>query len=293
MEKKSTIWRGMTRDGSARILAIDSTAIVERARRNQMTEPTATAALGRLLTATSLIGCMMGEKQNRVTVGINGDGEAGKLVAVGDYYGNVKGCVTNPLVNPPCRADGKLDVGGAVGRGTLYVIRDSGEAEPHIGTVALRSGEIAEDIAAYFAESEQIPTLCSLGVLVNPDKSCRAAGGILIQLLPFADENTVAALERNAASLAAVSREIANGKTPAELAEMALEGIPYDAFDEIEVAFKCDCSRRRMKASIQKLGKDEIARMFDEQESEGKPRELEAQCRFCNKSYKFLPSDFQ
>ena len=288
----SVIWRGMTRDGSARVLVINSKAIVQTAYENQHTTPTATAALGRLLTATSMIGSMMGEESNRVTIGINGDGEAGKLIAVGDYYGNVKGCITNPRVDPPLRTDGKLNVGRAVGNGTLYVIRDTGEAEPHVGTVSLRSGEIAEDIAAYFAESEQVPTICSLGVLANRDGSCLAAGGVLIQLLPFADEQTVEALEKNASKLTNISRAFADGKTVADIAAMALEGIEYDPFDELSVAFVCDCSRERMHDAMAKVGQKELSEMFDEQVAEGKERTLTAQCRFCTKSYTFSPEEF-
>ena len=288
----SVIWRGMTRDGSARVLVINSRSIVQKAYENQHTTPTATAALGRLLTACSMIGSMMGEKSNRVTIGINGDGEAGKLIAVGDYYGNVKGCIENPRVDPPPRTDGKLNVGRAIGAGTLYVIRDTGELEPHVGTVALQSGEIAEDIAAYFAESEQVPTICSLGVLTNRDGSCLAAGGVLIQLLPFADEGTVDALEKNAVKLSGISRAFAEGKTVSDIAALALEGIPYDPFDELQVDFLCDCSRARMHDAMLKVGKKELAQMFDEQVAEGKERTLTAQCRFCTKSYTFSPEDF-
>ena len=292
MNNTSTILRAMTADGSARIHVINATAMVNAACEIHKTAPTATATLGRLLTVTSMMGCMLGEKDNTITVTLGGDGPAGRVIAVGDYYGNVKGCITNPRVDPPLRSDGKLNVGRAVGDGTLYVIRDTGEAEPHVGTVALRSGEIAEDIAAYFAESEQVPTICSLGVLANREGSCLAAGGVLIQLLPFADENTVASLEKNAANLTNISRAFADGKTVADVAAMALEGIEYDPFDELSVAFVCDCSRERMHDAMAKVGQKELAQMFDEQVAEGKERTLTAQCRFCTKSYTFSPEEF-
>lgn len=289
--KKSYIWRGMTHDGSARVLVIDSTAIVQEAVRFQKTTPTATAALGRLLTATSLIGSMMGEADDRVTVGINGDGPAGRLLAVSDYYGNVKGYITQPHLMLPLKANGKLDVSGAVGNGTLYVARETKEGTPQIGTVELRSGEIAEDIAAYFAESEQIPTICALGVLAEPNGNCRTAGGLLIQLLPFAEENTVNLLERNAQTLTSISSLFEKGMTCEEIAALALQDIPFDPFDSIDVSFRCDCSRARMKKAVKSVGRDEILRMLDEQVAEGKERALTTECRFCQKTYSFTEKD--
>lgn len=286
--EESKIFRGMTRDGSARILVIQSTAIVNRMIELHHTAPTATAALGRLLSATSMLGSMMGEKNDTITVGIHGDGPIGKLLAVGDYYGNVRGYAEHPLTDIARKPNGKLNVGGAVGRGTLYVIRDDGVGkEPHIGTIALKTGEIAEDIAAYYAESEQIPTLCALGVLVSPDGSCLAAGGILIQLLPFADEKVVEKLEQNAPKLSHISECFRKGMTCEEIAAMALEGIPYDPFDLLPVSYECHCSRDRMKDAIRKLGAKEIREMLDEQEKEGKGRTLEAVCQFCATAYTF------
>lgn len=284
----STIFRGMTRDGSARILVINSTDIVNRMIELHHTSPTATAALGRLLSATSMLGSMMGEKQESITVGLHGDGPLGKLLAVGDYYGNVRGYAEHPQVDIPRKPNGKLDVGSGVGEGTLYVIRDDGVSrEPHIGTIEIRTGEIAEDIAAYYAESEQIPTLCALGVLVSPDGSCLAAGGVLVQLLPFADEAVVDQLEKNAQKLGHVSDLIRMGNSCEEIAALALEGIPYDPFDELTVAYQCTCSHDRMKKAIQKLGKEEILQMLDEQQQEGKERSLEAVCQFCSTAYCF------
>ena len=277
----------MTRDGSARILVINSTAMVNEAAKIHTTAPTATAALGRLISAASMMGSLMGEVNNRITVGINSLGEAGKLISVADYYGNVKAYIENPLVNPEKKPNGKLDVGAAIGGGSLYVIREDGTGEPHVGTIELRSGEIAEDITAYFAESEQIPTLCSLGVLVDVDYSCLASGGVLVQLLPFADEGVIDLIERNAPDLVNVSRYFREGMSNREIADIAMRDIEYDIFDELEVEYKCDCEAKRFLDSIKSLGEKEIKSMLDEQEAEGKPRELEVKCRFCNKNYVF------
>ena len=287
----STILRAMTRDGSARVLVINSRKIVDDAIRFHKTAPTASAALGRLVTATSVIGTMLPENGDTVTISIQGDGEAGRLLAVGDYFGNVKGYIQNPMANPPKKANGKLDVGAAVGEGTISFVKSVGNIEPQIGTIELVSGEIAEDIATYFAKSEQIPTVLSLGVLVDTDYSCLAAGGVLIQLMPFPDEETVDLIERNAADLVNISRYFAQGKTNEEIMEIAMRDIPFDIFDTIEVGYKCDCSRELMKEKIKSLGKAEILKMLDEQEAEGKPRELTAICRFCNSEYTFTEKE--
>ena len=291
MSQKSTILRGMTRDGSARIHVINSTGIVNSAIEKFQMSPTATAALGRLLTGTSLMGCMLGNKGDTISVTVKGDGPAGKVIAVGDYFGNVKGYIQNPCANPPKKPNGKLDVGAAVGAGTISFIKSVGSNEPQIGTIELVSGEIAEDIATYFARSEQIPTVLSLGVLVDVDYSCLAAGGVLIQLMPFPDEKTVDLIERNAEDLVNISRYFERGMTNEQIAEIAMRDIPFDIFDNIEVGYKCDCSRERMEKKVKSLGKKEILTMLDEQVAEGKPRELTAVCRFCNTNYTFTEKD--
>ena len=287
-----TILRGMSRDGSARITVIDSKTIVNTMIDHHHPSPTATAALGRLLTATSLIGCMMGEKENTVTVGVHGNGSVGKMLAVSDYYGNVRGYAEHPEADVARKANGKLDVGALVGSGTLYVIRDDGVAKaPHIGTVELRSGEIAEDIAAYYAESEQIPTLCALGVLVAPNGECVVAGGIMVQLLPFADGTVIDLLERNAADISSVTELLHEGKSLMEIAEIAMRDIPFDPFDEITVDYLCTCSKIRMREALKKVGTKELRTMLDEEAAEGKPRALTVSCQFCNKSYTFGEHD--
>ena len=290
---KSTIMRAMTRDGSARILVINSKEMINKMISSHRTTPTATAALGRTVTAASMIGTLLPENGDNVTITFAGSGEAGKIIAVADYYGNVKGYIQNPLADPPKKPNGKLDVGAAVGTGTLSIVKKVGEGEPQIGMTEIVTGEIAEDLASYFANSEQVPTLLSLGVLVNTDYTCLAAGGVLVQLLPFPDDKTVDLIERNASDLANISRYFEKGLSNQQIADIALRDVPYDVFDEIEVEYKCDCSRKRMHEKMMSLGKAELKKLFDEQEAEGKPRELTAVCRFCNTEYTFVENDFK
>lgn len=281
----NTILRAMTRDGSARIHVIHSTDLVNKAIQYHKPSPTATASLGRVLTVTSMMGCMLGEETDSITVSFEGDGPAGRILAVSDWIGNVRGYIQHPEADLPLKPNGKLDVGGLVGRGVVNVIKDLGGDVPESGSVALTSGEIAEDVTTYYAESEQVPTLCALGVLVDTDHSCRAAGGILIQLLPFADEATIDLLERNAADLVGLSSMIDRGMDNRALLDVALRDIPYDIFDELTVDYKCNCSKVKMDAVMQSLGRKQVEELLAEQVAEGKPAELEIHCKFCNTRY--------
>ncbi len=293
MNNQNTILRAMTQDGSARVHVIRSTSMVNTAIGYHKPSPTATAALGRVLTVTSMMGCLLGEETDSLTVSFEGDGPAGRILAVSDWIGNVRGYIQHPGADLPLRADGKLDVGGLVGEGILNVIKDLGGEFPESGSVELVSGEIAEDITTYFAVSEQVPTVCALGVLVDTDHSCRAAGGILIQLLPFADDLTVDLLEKNIPKLSHISAMIDQGMTNEEILAMALEGIPYDIFDTLQVEYRCNCSKERMDAVMRSLGRKQVQCLLAEQVAEGKAAELEIGCRFCGTRFVYSKDELE
>lgn len=281
----STIIRAMTRDGSARAFVINSRDIVNKAIEIHKTAPTATALFGRLLTASSVMGTMLPENGNTMTVAIRGQGLAGTTLCVADYFGNVKGYIQNPQADIPLKPSGKLDVSGIVGGGILSVSKDVGGEVPYNGNIELVSGEVAEDIAQYYATSEQVPTLCALGVLVDTDYSCRAAGGVFVQLLPFADEEVVDRLEENAKMLANVSSLFDKGLSNEDILKIALNGIEYDLFDELTVDYECNCTAERTERAIISLGKSEIEKIFAEQREAGENEELSLHCQFCNKEY--------
>ena len=286
----SKILRAMTRDGSARAYVINSTDIVNKAVSYHKTAPTATALLGRLLTASSVMGTMLPEDGCTMTVAIRGSGIAGTTLCTSDYWGNVKGYIQNPDADLPLKPNGKLDVSGIVGGGILSVSKDVGDEVPFNGNVELVSGEVAEDITSYYATSEQTPTLCALGVLVDTDYTCKASGGVMIQLLPFADEDVITQLEKNAPLLNNVSAMFDKGMTNEEILKVALTGIEFDVFDELDVDYKCNCSRERTEKALISIGKDEAYKVLDEQKADGKDY-IELSCHFCDKAYKFTKND--
>ena len=285
--EKYNVTRAMTRDGSARILVINSKDIVNKAIEYHHTEPTATAALGRILTAASLMGTILKEKEDSLTLRFKGDGPLGSAVAVADYKGNVRGYIMHPEVDLPLKANGKLDVGGGIGHGTLSVVRDDGTGEAHVGSTAIVSGEIAEDICAYFAQSEQIPTVCSLGVLVDVDRTCKAAGGILIQLLPFADEETVDKIEKNVPLLSNISALFDAGMTNEAIIDRAMSGIEDDIFDDFTAQYICSCSRERILGAISSFSEKELDETFADLEK------IEVCCHFCDKKYYFTRDEVE
>lgn len=276
------IVRTISMDASVTATAIDATDIVAEIERIHQPSAVVTAALGRLSIAASLIGIGLKNDTDSVTLRLNGNGPAGALIAVGDSRGNVKSYVSNPIVEIPLNSYGKLDVAGAVGKdGTLSVVKDLGLKEPYVGQIPIVSGEIAEDIASYFALSEQIPTVCGLGVLVNPDLTVKAAGGYLIQLLPFADEVCIDVLEKNVNSLPSVTQMLTAGVTAEEMAMKVLDGLTPNVLDEFNCAYKCDCSRERVERALISLGNDELTKMAEEEEI------TEVCCHFCDKKYAF------
>ncbi len=282
------IVRAITSDGAVAIIGIDSTDIVNEAAKLHKTSAVVSAALGRMLTATSMMGDMLKGKDHTITLKLAGDGPTGSIVTAADSSGNVRGYVMNPVVEIPKKSNGKLDVSGAVGtNGSLYVVKDIGLKEPYSGSVPIVSGEIAEDITAYYAVSEQIPTACALGVLVNPDLSIKAAGGYIIQLLPMADNKTIDKIEETIKNIRPVTQMLADGMSIEEIIKTALDGFEVEVLDTTAPAYKCNCGRERVKKMLSAIGKDELKSMAEELPV------VEVNCHFCNKKYEFTPEEIK
>ena len=281
------IVRAISKDASVVCSAIDGKDIVSEIERIHKTSAVCTAALGRLALGASLLGFGLKGKDDSITLRINGGGPAGSLIAVSDSFGNVKAYIQNPTVEIPLNEMGKLDVRGAVGTdGTLSVIKDLGLKEPYSGQVPIVSGEIAEDITSYLAGSEQVPSVCALGVLVNPDLSVAQAGGFLIQLLPFAPDEAIDVIEKNINNMQSVTKLLSSGMTAEEISMKALEGLDPNVLDDFEVNYKCDCSRERVKRALVSLGKEQL-------EDIAKDEKTEVKCHFCDKSYNFSSDEIK
>ena len=277
--------RCISKDGTFVVLATDSTEIVETARVIHHSSKVCTAALGRLLTGASMMGYMLKNRDDSITIRVNGNGPAGSVIAAADNEGCVRGYIMNPDVELPLNAKGKLDVGGAVGRdGPLAVIKDLGAPEPTVGQVPLVSGEIAEDITSYFAVSEQIPTVCALGVLVNPDRSVACAGGFLIQALPAADDTALSAVERGLNGLPSVTGLLAEGCSPMEICKRAMPYFELELLDEARTEYRCNCSRARVERALLSTGREALEEMAQDAQTE-------VRCHFCPAVYHFTSAD--
>ncbi len=283
----SIIKRAISSDGGIRVIFCDSTAIVRRSCEIHGTSKTMTAVLGRALTATSLMACLLKDKDNTLTLQLRGDGPAGSVVCVGDYMGNVRGYADDVSVELPPNKFGKLDVGGAVGAGSLYIIKDLGMNEPYVGVSPLVTGEIAEDITEYFANSEQTPTVCALGVRVDTDNMCFASGGYLIQLMPGFTDEDVERIETNVNMLASVSQMIADGKDGDEIIALLFDGIEYEMFDEFDIGYKCTCERDKYLRALATLNEADM----NDLRADGIP--VETNCRFCGQKYTFELSEIE
>lgn len=279
------IIRATAADGAIKMAVITARDTVERARQIHSLSPTACAALGRTLCGASLLGQAMKEEKATLTIRVNGGGPIGSVVAVSDCEGNVRGYVDNPACELPLRADGKLNVGGAVGRdGMLTVSRDLGMREPYIGSVELVSGEIAEDLTAYLLESEQVPSACALGVLVDTDRTIRAAGGFIVQLMPGADEELITKLEDNIFLMDQLTTVLDEDGTDALFAQV-LKGFDWHTVGEYPVCYRCYCSRERVEQALTVIEAEELREMAAAGE------EITVSCQFCDRRYRFTPEE--
>ena len=280
--------RGMSMDGFVKVVAIRSTELVRRGAEIQDTTPNATAAFGRALTAASMMGNMQKVENGSMTLQIRGGGPIGTITVVSDPVGNVRGCVTEPHVPLVEKYPGKLDIGATVGTdGTLTVIRDLQMKEPYVGSVELISGEIGDDVTAYFAQSEQTPTACALGVLVDRDCSVKVAGGYLVQLLPGAPDDVIDRLEAGIQRAGAVTKMLEAGLTPEDILGQVVGDLGVVFMETTEVSYKCYCSRDRVTSALISLGRKEL----EEIKAEGKTFPVE--CQFCDTVYEFTPEDIE
>lgn len=281
------IVRATAADAQIRAFACSAREMAETARRIHNTSPVVTAALGRLMSAGAMMGSMLKGERDLLTLQIKGDGPMGGLTVTADSRGRVKGYPEEANVILPANALGKLDVGGAIGHGSLRVIKDMGLKEPYVGQTLLQTGEIAEDLTYYFAASEQVPSSVGLGVLMNRDNTVRQAGGFIVQLMPFAEEDVVNRLEDNLGRVQSVTAVLDQGKKPEQVLEMLLEGLHPVVGDTMEILFSCGCSREKIEKVLISLGKQEIRDMIEE------GQEIEVNCHFCNTHYKFAVDELK
>lgn len=278
---KDYIVRATAKGAQIRAFAATTRNLVEYAKNAHGTSPVATAALGRLLTAGAMMGTMLKGEQDLITLQIKGDGPIHGITVTADAMARVKGYVDHPDVMLPPSPAGKLDVGGAIGNGMLTVIRDLGLKEPYVGQTILQTGEIAEDLTYYFATSEQIPSTVGLGVLMDKDNTVKQAGGFIIQLMPFAEEETIRQLENNLSKISSVTAILDAGKTPEEMLGLLLEGMDIEITDTVFTEFYCNCEKSRIERAIISIGEKDIKEMIDE------GKEIEVKCHFCNSAYSF------
>lgn len=279
--------RCISDDGTLIMMAADTTDMVEKAQEIHSPSAVVSAALGRLLTAASLMGSMLKGDDDSITLRLNGGGPVGSVIAVSDSSGNTRGYVSNPIVEIPLNIKGKLDVAGAVGTdGTLTVMKDLGLKEPYVGQIPLVSGEIAEDITSYYAVSEQTPSVCALGVLVNPDLTIKAAGGFIIQLLPTAFDDTIDAVERCIQDIPPVTKMLSDGMTPEEICKSVLKEFNLEVLDSSKPEYKCNCSKERVKKALISTGKEALEEMAQDENTE-------VTCHFCNKAYNFSSTEIK
>lgn len=275
------IVRATAADAQIRAFACTTRNIVETARQAHDTSPVVTAALGRLLTAGAMMGSMMKGEDDVLTLQIKGDGPVNGLTVTADSAANVKGYANVPDVILPANAIGKLDVSGAIGNGVLSVIKDLGLKEPYVGQTALQTGEIAEDLTYYFATSEQVPSCVGLGVLMEKDNTVKQAGGFIVQLMPFAEDDVIDRLESNLAKIDSVTGILDAGNTPEQMLDMLLEGMNPEIVDTLPTRFHCNCDKARVEKALISIGKTELKEMIND------GREIEVNCHFCNKNYAF------